>query len=306
MILFSYDFSFILLVFPGFLLTAISIFLWSILSNYMLTKIDKNNDMSLFQVVSNAYKKFDSRILDQKYSKGFIFLLLEFIVIILFQILILGNFFGLNNFNGYFLLFILFIGVLLESFYQLDMSSNMFIFVGKIFSGFIIILSLGLLFEEQGVSTFVSLSNNLVYHFSLLDGFLFIIILFSISKLSTYMDYRKIPVFQSTPNDTNIYKEKIEKGNVLENSVRWLFESFHQIVLVQLLVLMFFPLLNNLLVIQGPLWIQFFLFLVFQVFFLLIALFLNLFNSTLEVKIPNQQSRGIVFILLLIMVAVLA
>ena len=306
MILFSYDFSFILLVFPGFLLTAISIFLWSILSNYMLTKIDKNNDMSLFQVVSNAYKKFDSRILDQKYSKGFIFLLLEFIVIILFQILILGNFFGLNNFNGYFLLFILFIGVLLESFYQLDMSSNMFIFVGKIFSGFIIILSLGLLFEEQGVSTFVSLSNNLVYHFSLLDGFLFIIILFSISKLSTYMDYRKIPVFQSTPNDTNIYKEKIEKGNVLENSVRWLLESFHQIVLVQLLVLMFFPLLNNLLVIQGPLWIQFFLFLVFQVFFLLIALFLNLFNSTLEVKIPNQQSRGIVFILLLIMVAVLA
>ena len=305
MILFSYDFNFLILFFPGVVFSILSIITWLLMSNFILQKIDKNQELTFSKFVNDLIKNIFNQPIGIRYSKGVFYLLIEFAILWFFQILILGNFFGLNKYNAYFLLFILLIGILLEVFYQLDLTSNILIFTGKIISGFIIIVSLGLLLLEQNQNSFVDLSNHLVNHFSLLDIVLFLLLFYALSKLSTYMDYKKIPVLLLPPNDVIIYKNKIEKGNPVENYLRWILESFHQIIISQLLVFIIFPLTLQLLGIQGPLWIQFFLFITFQLFFLLASLFINLINTNNEFKLPNQQSKGIIIFLLLLVIIVL-
>lgn len=305
MILFSYDFNFLILFFPGVVFSILSIITWLLMSNFILQKIDKNQELTFSKFVNDLIKNIFNQPIGIRYSKGVFYLLIEFAILWFFQILILGNFFGLNKYNAYFLLFILLIGILLEVFYQLDLTSNILIFTGKIISGFIIIVSLGLLLLEQNQNSFVDLSNHLVNHFSLLDIVLFLLLFYALSKLSTYMDYKKIPVLLLPPNDVIIYKNKIEKGNPVENYLRWILESFHQIIISQLLVFIIFPLALQLLGIQGPLWIQFFLFITFQLFFLLASLFINLINTNNEFKLPNQQSKGIIIFLLLLVIVVL-
>ena len=97
----------------------------------------------------------------------------------------------------------------------------------------------------------------------------------------------------------------IEQGNLDEKYVRWITESFHQILISQLVLLLLFPLIQQLLQLNGPIWIQFILFVGFQAVILVSALFLNLFNSIIEHKMPNQVSKGAI-ILLLLMVMVVA
>ena len=305
MVLFSNDFSFILLYFPGFAFSILSLFCWLIAGSFILQKIDQEDDLHFSNFVTNFIETFNKRPIDQRYSKGFFFLIIELLTFIMFQILILSEFFTQSKFNAYFLLFILVLAILLEVFYQLDLSSSSLIFAGKIFSEFIIVISLALLLADQKQTSFVDLSTVIADHISILDVCLFIVIIFSLSKLSTYLDYKKLPTLLSTPNDVSEYTHMIEQGNLDEKYVRWITESFHQILISQLVLLLLFPLIQQLLQLNGPIWIQFILFVGFQAVILVSALFLNLFNSIIEHKMPNQVSKGAI-ILLLLMVMVVA
>ncbi len=305
MTLFSDNFGFIIFIFPGLLFTLISLFVWLLASSFIFQKIDKNDEISLTKFVTGFIDTFNKRPIGQRYSKGFFYLIIEISILVIFQVLLLGEFFsksGNSNFNGYFLLFILIMAVLFEVFYQLELTSTIFVFAGKIFSQFIVVISLGILLAEQKQTSFSDLSSYLVNHFSFIDLLLVLLMIFSLSKLSTYMDYKKVPVFLTNPNDLIVYKNKVENGNVSENYARWVTESFNQIVLAQFILLLLFPLLQSLLQLNGPLWIQFFLFIVFQCFILLMGLFLNLLNSIIEFKTANTHSKGIVFILFLLLI----
>ena len=136
MVLFSNDFSFLLFIFPGFLYSAVLLFVWLLCSNFILQKIDNNQEITLYQIAFKFYEDFNNRGMDQRYSKGFFFLVLEFIIYLLFQILIMGEFFGLNKYNGYFLIFLLLIAILFEIFYQLDLTSNILVFAGFLLASF--------------------------------------------------------------------------------------------------------------------------------------------------------------------------
>ena len=302
MVLFSNDFSFLLFIFPGFLYSTILLFVWLVYSNFILQKIDKNQEITLYQIVFKIYEDFNNSKIEQKYSKGFFFLVLEFVIFLLFQILIMGEFFGLNKYNGYFLIFLLLMAILFEVFYQLDLTSNVLVFAGKIFSQFIILICLVLLLISQKETSFSDLSTNLANNINLFHIGLLLVIAFSMSKLSTYMDYKKIPALLSTPNDVSVYNHIIETGNLGERYFRWVTESFSQVVSSQLLVFILFPLIEQLLQLNGPIWVQFFIFSLLEIFILLMSLSLNLLNSILEFKLPNPQSKSIIFILLLLMV----
>lgn len=305
MILFSNDFSYIIFVFPGLFYSLVSLFVWLIASTFILQKIDNNDEITITKIVTEFVNNFNRRPFGQRFSKGFFYLIIEVSILIIFQVLLLGEFFnssGSSNFNGYFLLFMLITAILFEVFYQLDLTSTIFVFSGKIFSQFILVISFGLLLAEHKQSSFSDLSTYLVNHFSFIDLVLILLMIFSLSKLSTYMDYKKIPVFLTNPNDLVVYKNKVEKGNISENYTRWVIESFNQIVLSQFILLLLFPLIEQLLQLNGPLWVQFFLFIVFQSFLLLMALFLNLLNSIIEFKTANPQSKGIIFVLFLLLI----
>ena len=280
----------------------ISLFCWLIFSSYILQKIDQDSNLRFSSFLANFIDTFNKRSMGQRYSKGIFYLIIEFVTFVIFQLLILSEFFNNTVFNGYFLLFILVLAILFEILYQLDLTNNNLIFVGKIFSEFIIVISLAVLLAEQKQNSFSELSSVLVNNLSFLDVCLFVLIIFSLSKLSTYLDYRKLPTLLSTPNDVDQYNHMIEHGNVGENYVRWITESFHQILISQLILLILFPLLEELLQLNGPSWTQFLLFIMFQVVILVTALILNLFNSIIENKIPNQVSKAILIILLLLVI----
>lgn len=309
MVLFSNDFSFIIFIFPGLLFSVVALFLWLVGSTFIFQKIDNNEDSTFSAIVTNFITTFNNRPLTQRFSKGAYYLIIEFAIFVIFQILLLGEFFSSSessNFNGYFLLFILIIGILFEIFYQLDLTSTILVFSGKIFSQFIIVFSFGLMLAEQKQMTFKDLSTHLINHFSFLDGIIVLVIIFSLSKLSTYMDNKKVPVFLTNPNDLVVYKNKIENGNITEKYFRWITESFNQILISEFLLFLLFPMLEQLLRLQGPIWLQFFLFIVFQTFVLVLALFLNLLNSIIEFKTANNLTKGTIFVLLVVLIIYLS
>ena len=297
MVLFSADFTFILFLFPGIIFSVAFIFIWLFFSNYFLQKIDLNQEFTLLGSVKSFVITFEKQSVDLKFSKGFIFLLIEISAYFFIQLTILNDFFNTGSSNSSVILLLLLICISFEILYQLDLSSSIFIFIGKIFSTIVILICFGFMMVISKDSSLLTYSNQIVNNFDFISVFLFLIILFSISKLNTYMDYKKVPVFETLPNDQSLYESKIKNGNVSEKYVRWITESYSQIVLTQIIVLIMFPFLQNLINLRGPIWIQYFLLFVFQVVFLLLALFFNLLNPIIEYKLPNVQSKGIMVLL---------
>lgn len=297
---YSVNFGFVLFAFPGILFTIFSIIFWLFLGNFILQKIDRNPTLNLTEIVKGFFVKLAPQPIIKAFSKGALFLYSKIIALFLVQTFIFYDFFGSKQNSAYAILLILLIALVFEVLYQLELTSNILIFAGKIFAEIIIIISLGLMLYNQGQTSFYDLSISLTKQSTFFSIFLFILIIFAISKLSSYMDYKKVPVFQITPNDLFVYKSKIENANNIENATRWLSETYLQIIYSQLLVLITFPLILESLALQGPTWIEMFLFIVFQVSILLLALFLNLLSSTLEFKIPSQGTKSVLFVLLLI------
>ena len=304
MAIFSANLAIVLFIFPGIFFSAISIVIWMFLSHFIFQKIDKNYDLKFIDIYKNVASNFTELNLTRKFSKGVIFLYMKLFILFILQCYIFIEFFSSKGNSGFSLVFILLLGLIFEFLYQLELNSGILIFIGKIFSEFIIILGFGLLLFTQNSDSFLDLSFNITKNADYLELVLLILIIFSISKTSTYMDYKKVISFNQTPNDLLIYKSKIEYGNPVENLVRWISESYLQIVFVQLIVLVLFPLLSIELQLSGPLWIQPFLFIVFQFFILILAVFLNLLSSSLEFKVPNQQTKGIIFVLVFLSIIV--
>lgn len=293
------DLSFIFFIFPGLLFSIILIFIWLFVGNYLLQKIDGNQEASIFNLINNYVMTFNKQNPDIRFSKGFFYLFLEIATFFTLQLTMLNDFFSNSKNNTFLLLLLIVLCLTFEMLYQLDLGAT-FIFIGKIISIIVILVSFGFVLIISKSNSFNVLSQSMTNNNFYLSLFLFLIILFSISKLNTFMDYKKTPVYHLLPNDLNLYVFKIENGNVSEKYVRWLNEAYSQIVLTQLVVLIMFPTLQSILNIQGPIWIQYFIILLFQVVLLLLTLILSLLNPVMEFKIPNSQSKVLVLLLFVI------
>jgi hypothetical protein len=214
--------------------------------------------------------------------------------------LILTVYFSSKEYNAYFLLFIWLIAIIFDFFYQFDQTNaSILIFIGKIFSEIIIIISMALFLYINNDSTFNGLSTSLANQISLIEMLLVMTIIYSISKISTYVDYKKVQTFSISPNDLTLYNHNIENGNILEKILRWINESYSQIIFAQLLTLLFFQSILQALNIDAPLWVDFLLFILIQAFLLILSLYLNLLNPELEFKLLNQKSRVLIVIIFL-------